>query len=163
MSERQKTRLVGLLIGGTVIFALIVGVALFLFNVSGQQIAANDQAQGNQSDEQSAQANTSDPEVSSAGEDTSESDSQPRQYTKEQFEKAVLGKTKAEIRSQFGSPREVFSPSEWYYFRPPVYDAEAGTPAESLVLEFYPSVVVDLSSGKKCDGGAEECVGGVRY
>lgn len=86
-----------------------------------------------------------------------------RQYTKEEFEKEVLGKTKAEVRAEFGSPQEVFSSAEWYYFRPPVFDADAGTRAESVVIKFYPTVIIGMSEVRKCDNNADECAGGVQY
>jgi hypothetical protein len=65
---------------------------------------------------------------------TSEPAPASRQYTKEQFEKAIIGKTKVEIRALFGSPKEAQNSSKWYYFPPPIFDAEAGKPAAYVVL-----------------------------
>lgn len=60
-----------------------------------------------------------------------------RRYTKEEFEKLVLEKTKAQIRSMLGSPNSVDDTEDsWCYFDLPVYDADAGTQAHLTYVRF---------------------------
>jgi outer membrane protein assembly factor BamE (lipoprotein component of BamABCDE complex) len=50
-----------------------------------------------------------------------------KHFTKAEFERYTYGKTKSQIRLEFGPPAAVHdSPNEWYYPDLPIYDAEAG-------------------------------------
>lgn len=49
------------------------------------------------------------------------------QFTKAEFDRHVFGKTKAEIRTEFGAPLTVHdADDEWFYPSLAVYDADAG-------------------------------------
>lgn len=51
----------------------------------------------------------------------------PRRFTKQEFAQHVQGKTKADIRREFGPPLVVHDDSDsWYYSKLPIYDADAG-------------------------------------
>lgn len=51
-----------------------------------------------------------------------------RQFTKAEFSREVLDKTKAEIRAEFGSPDRVDEgPDAWVYVTLPIFDEAAGT------------------------------------
>jgi hypothetical protein len=50
-----------------------------------------------------------------------------KHFTKAEFDRYTYGKTKGEIRDEFGPPAGVHdNPDEWYYPDLPIYDAEAG-------------------------------------
>jgi hypothetical protein len=114
----------------------------------------------NSGDDSNSSASDSATENSAASDNTVST----QRYTKEEFTRLVMGKTKAEIRAQFGSPGVVHDDdNEWGYFDLPVYDSEAGTKVGTTYIKFYPSLIVEMSDVGKCDSGASECAGEVRY
>lgn len=59
-----------------------------------------------------------------------------KRFTKEDFDKYAYGRTKAQIRDEFGKPDTVEdSDDSWYYWHLPVYDATAGT-HPTVILRF---------------------------
>jgi hypothetical protein len=63
--------------------------------------------------------------------------SDARHFTKAEFDREVRGKTKEQIRDEFGSPGTVHDDSdEWVYYDVPVYDASAGTKVAFSSIRF---------------------------
>lgn len=68
--------------------------------------------------------------------DTAADNPSPAQkWTKTEFIQLVAGKTKAQIRAEFGSPDSVQG-SEWLYFHLPVYDKDAGAQVGTTDITF---------------------------
>jgi outer membrane protein assembly factor BamE (lipoprotein component of BamABCDE complex) len=95
-------------------------------------------------------------------------DSQPTQrYTKDDFEELVLGKTKAEVRAQFGSPNHVSGSDEWDYLHLPVYDKDAGTEVGTTTIQFgLPDTLALQLYKKQCadqDWTKDDCANNVIF
>ena len=59
------------------------------------------------------------------------------QFTKASFQTEVYGKTKEQIRAEFGKPDNVDDGSDsWYYWHLPVYDETAGIQVNNTKIKF---------------------------
>lgn len=60
-----------------------------------------------------------------------------KRFTKAEFSNHVYNRTKAQIRAEFGSPDLVQEYSDsWVYTRLAVFDADAGTRAQTVTVQF---------------------------
>lgn len=60
-----------------------------------------------------------------------------RQFTKAEFSNYAYNRTKAQIRSEFGSPDVVQDYDDsWVYMNLAVFDAAAGTRAQTVTIQF---------------------------
>lgn len=58
-------------------------------------------------------------------------------FTKAEFDNAVFGKTKAELRQMLGKPDNVDDGADaWYYWHLPVYDENAGVQVDNTKIRF---------------------------
>jgi hypothetical protein len=72
-----------------------------------------------------------------ASRDVSASGSEARHFTKQDFAGEVRGKTKEQIRDEFGPPGTVHDDTDaWVYYGLPVYDASAGTKVAFASIRF---------------------------
>ncbi|MGZ8363392.1 MAG: hypothetical protein ACXWVO_06015 [Caulobacteraceae bacterium] len=62
-------------------------------------------------------------------------EAQPTRFTKAEFADYVVGKSKADIRAEFGPPSFVSdADNSWYYAELPIYDPDAGIQVPAYVL-----------------------------
>jgi len=106
-------------------------ISLFALAVLGLSIPAAVTGVYFENHGQPAQADTPD---TSAAPETSQ-----QRFTKEEFDKFVLGKTKEQIRDAFGPPHSVQdSDDSWLYEDLPIYDQYAGT--QSMVRIIFEGI-----------------------